>query len=534
MDQTTTTQSEAAHRHGNADDHEYDAYLARLQARFLMNTRIGERPLFTTGATGLFQAYLDAFPADVRKYHDCHACRDFIERYGGLVTIEADGRTMPAFWHEEDAGADYKPSVAALARVVRRSLVTGVFLSREPTWGKPVTGIWHHVSITPPPRYIGGTEAMAEKRMEHANLCRALAEYRIEHVKQAVTLLKTKSLYGSEKVLGQAEWLLALHEARAVALGGTARSNVVWLAIARAPAGFCHPRSSMIGTLLDDLSSGVAFETAQRNFAAKMDPLQYQRAQVAPTAGNVAQAEKLFAELGLAPALRRRFARLEEVVHAAIWVPVAAPPKPAGGVFSHLVPGAKVEPVNVPTTVISWEKFARSVLPGAESVELLIEPGYYNSFGALVTAVDPEAPPLLQWDIPTQRNPVCWYMYAKGSPPERWSLTGGWARVTAIVRQPNLWHRPDDFAHHGRGVVLLLEGARDTASEQLALFPNQLRSELHGVRATIEAFSKAGKLEGADQASACGLFLQEQAAYRATVRVKVGDVQLSYRLDRWS
>src|SRR5690606_31045341 len=100
------------------------------------------------------------------------------------------------------------------------------------------------------------------------------------------------------------------------------------------------------------------------SFAAKMHPLQYQRPQAAPTAGAIAAAERLVEQMGIAPALRRRFARLDEI--EALWRP-AAEPEPAesaGGVFAHLTPKGKIptRELELPATTMTWEKFQRTVL----------------------------------------------------------------------------------------------------------------------------------------------------------------------------
>ena len=49
--------------------------------------------------------------------------------------------------------------------------------------------------------------------------------------------------------------------------------------------------------------------------------------------------------------------------------------------------------------------------------------------------------------------------------------------------------------HQGEGVILVIDRARDSQNASLAIFPETLRSDLHAIRATVEAFSKAGKLE---------------------------------------
>jgi len=84
------TASITAAQRGTIGDGEYDAFLRRVNDRFLKN--VGEGiPLFTTDVDQdeLWLAYLSGFPnADDRQHHTCHACRQFIQRFGGLVTID--------------------------------------------------------------------------------------------------------------------------------------------------------------------------------------------------------------------------------------------------------------------------------------------------------------------------------------------------------------------------------------------------------------------------------------------------------------
>lgn len=522
---------------GNCDDAEYSAFLARVSARFRSNVGDG-RPVFTTDAGDLWEVYLGTFadPAE-RQHHNCHACRQFIQRFGSLVTIDEAGRTAPVIWNEEDAHAPQRSAVAALARAVRRAKVMGVFLSPERVWGTPKTGAWHHLSVTPPTsmvyrgRAMTAGQAMAEKVQDFGTVSRGLAEFTPPTIETALTLLRSGALYRSEKVLGAAEWLHKLHAARD-GVRGVAKANVVWLAVATAPAGFCHPRSSMIGTLLEDIAAGLPFEDVSRNFAAKMHPLQYQRPQAAPSSGTIAQAERLFETLGLAPALRRRYARADEI--EAVWRP--APQRegvPSGGIFGHLKPkgAAELAPMRVPPQTMTWEKFARTVLQTAERIEVLA-PARGN-YTALVTAVDAEAPPILQWDREDARNPVSWYVYRGGSAASHWGLSGGqFHNVEVVTLKPSMWG--GGFEHQGKGVVIVIEGARESWQAGLALFPECLRSDLHGVRSVIEAHSRTGKIEGFGEPHAAGLMLDAGSkTWDATLRVWSGGRSMEYRLDRW-
>jgi hypothetical protein len=523
------------------DDEAYQAYLSQLRVRFLSAVS-GGKPLFTTDAKELFAEYLAHLPASVRQWHNCHACRRFIGRYGHLVIINEQGTTTSALWDAADAPPEVAAGIGRLQQLSNKARVTGVFYSARPVWGEPITGEWRHLAAIPPDERIWTRAAqtafqgMAEKREDYKNILRALTELPLAAITQAITLLKTDSLYRSEKCLGVAEWLRGLHEMRARVKHKGTRDNLTWLAVATAPAGFCHPRASMIGSLLEDILAGLPFDDVSKKFAAKMNPLRYQRPQAAPSAGNIAAAEKVVAQLAAAGALARRFARLEEV--QALWLPHA--PKPervggvGGGVFAHLQPKGfpPVPEMTRPPVKMTWEKFCKTVLFEAERIEYWV-PGHGN-FCALVTAVDPAAPPILQWDSAEARNPVSWYVYQMGSPAAQWGLPEhAFVPVTAVAYQPSMWK--GDFAHQGKSVLFLLAGAQDTGVKGagLALFPEILKSEFHGIRATIEAFSRAGQLAGAEEASACGIRLQQGQPWAERFRVQSEGTVIDYVLDRW-
>lgn len=522
---------------GNHHDGDYDAFLGRVSARFLANCADGARPLFTTDAEDLWGLYLGSFadPTE-RQYHNCHACRQFIERFGALATIGEAGMVAPAVWNEDDAPEAYRPALAAMAKAVRRAKVTGVFLSSDAVWGTPETGAWRHLALRPAAGMVfqratlTAGQAMAEKREDFKNVMHALNEFTQPHLETALTLLKTDSLYRSEKVLGQAEWLHALHVARTAAYGA-GKANAVWRAVATAPNGFCHPRSSMIGTLLEDIAAGKEFSEVARAFAAKMHPLAYQRPQAAPTAGAIAAAEKVMQQLGAAGSLARRFARLDEV--QALWRP--SPKKDeaaAGGVFGHLKPkGAEVPSMAIPAQTMTWDKFQRTVLPTAERIEFLTP--FQGSYTALVTAVNADAPPILQWDREDARNPVSWYFWHGGSTASSFGLPSGqFVAVEAVALKPSMWNGGHE--HHGAGVLFVLAGARESKQAGAALFPEILKAELHGIRSVLEAYSRGASIEGMGEPHAAGVMLTKgEKPWNATVRVWSAGRALEYRLDRW-
>lgn len=507
-------------------------------------------PLFTTDAKDLFELYLGNLPSE-RLVHTCHACRRFIEAFGGLATINDQGALTPAVWPNVIAApAFYRESIDAMAKAVRRARVTGVFLSSAPWWGQPKTGVWTHLAVKPRPamvyastKVLTADQAVAAKREDHNTVARALDDFAPPVLTEALRLFTEKHLPSSEKFEAPVRWLVERQlERSAPTTSRVRRDNLLWRAIATAPAGFCHPRASVLGPLFEDVARNKAFVEIRKAFADKVAPTAYQRPTEAPKAGNVARAEAIVEKLGIAASLERRYARLDEI--EAIWTPRRHPPGlrtaefARAGVFTHLAPKPDaVRPVDTPPVTTTWEKFARTVLPDAEAIDVLLDSRRMN-FIALTTAVDPTAPPILKWDRvdpfdSAARNPFAWYLYDKGSPPAQWGLELGYASVSAITRLPTMWGaRP--MPNLGDGVILVLDGAADTALAGNALFPETLREELHEVRATIEAYAKTATLKGANTASACGLDLRnEPGPVRYRLRVTAKGRASEYVIDRW-
>jgi hypothetical protein len=717
---------------GNEESEGYDGLLASIRERFSAATASGV-PLFITSLHGtqpsLFDLFLSKLPAERQQHYTCRTCRRFMDRFGDLVTIDANGDARSVIWNEATAPAFFKSAVAAMKNVVAGSAVTGVFLNDESTWGTPTTKAsidpateqvkapfeWHHMTVKAnakmvhkPTALLTTNQAKAEKLHDREGLCRALDELSIDTVRTAHTYLTTGSLYRSEKCVTVAKWLLDLHEALVGAKNkhASVRDHLTWRAAALAPAGFCHVKSTMIGTLLEDIDAkvnGVAkysFAQIKARFDEKMSAANYQRATVAPSAGNIAAAEKIIATMQATGSLDRRYAKLEDLLFT--WRSAShrlAGVAKAGAVFGHLTPKAPRATVatslatDMPAMLMTWDKFQRVVLPDAVSIDALV-PASSDRFVALVTAQS-ESPPLLQWDTEDDRNPVSWYYHAgidaeikrrvigaggmyegcdiraslawnnrndldihviapngeevffnnkrarcggwldvdmnvrgetetpcenirwaKGgaargrytvfvenysfhersfqatpfrvelevngevfhfdgvtpsgathgssritvamfdyipghklaaTPPglrapqtngRGWNVTPGtWAKITGIVASPNLWGATP-LTQHGRHMFFLLEGCRDTTEGVgRGFFVETLRSEFHSIRSTLEAYAAGATIDGAEQATACGIGMKEEPngkPWELILRVmkKDGSTVL-YKLDRW-
>lgn len=514
---------------GNVSDETYHEFVQMMQVRF--NRLSKDQPVFSTDiGPSLFDIYLKALPAGERGYCKCNTCKTFMQRYGHLVVIDDKGLQDSVFWADEDSLGLYVPAAKAMRRAVRKARVTGVFLAKEQVWGTPKTGKWSHYAVTVDrpfkDRVHTPEQVMAEKKQDYETLRRALAEWDRKTLALAISVLDTDT-YRGEKALGMVQWLLKVHD-DVTSVRQANGKNLVWKAVATAPVGFCSPRSSVAGSLLDDLAAGKGIDAARRAFEAKMHPLRYQRPQAPPTMGNVRRAEKLVETLGIERSLERRFAHMDELPFLD-WRP-ASDTLPTTGVFSHLTPQEKTHH-DTKIEVMTFEKFRRTVMPKARSIHLRV-PATGN-FLALVTATHPDAPPILQWDHDNRRNPFSWYLYTGGSYAQNWGLRGGQMKpLVGITRTPDRWYEtrsnfPDQF-------VLLMDGMWDKRNMLLGLFPEILKSDLHEVRSTIEAHNRSRAISGGGRPHAAG-YLVSARDTRINIELEVHTDRLikTYKIDRW-
>lgn len=150
-----------------------------------------------------------------------------------------------------------------------------------------------------------------------------------------------------------------------------------------------------------------------------------------------------------------------------------------------------------------------------------------------MTAVNADAPPILQWDSEETRNPVSWYFWNGGATATQFGLAANvYHQVNAVALKPSMWN--GGHQHQGNGVFFVIDGAKDSKTAGLCLFPEILKSEYHGIRSVIEAHSNSAGLQGADQQSAAGIMVNGGGErWDIRLRVWTNGRSAEYQLDRW-
>jgi len=499
-----------------AGDGDFPALVAQVQQRF--DVIPANKPLFLISNDGLFDTFIAGLPPHLRAHYTCNCCRSFFNHFGGIVIVNDDGSLSSPLW-DIVAAEPFRVAVDELRQAVVSRPIVGAFVTADATVGNPTTNGWDHFAVKLPSarRHQSFTEssqaAAAKVREETTMLRRGLGEFPVATVTFAIALATSGMLQRPEKAEPMLRWLLDLHT-RLRGLGATQRESLLWHVATTAPAGFTHVRGGIVGTLLEDVAAGVLTGDIARRWAEKVDPSQYMRAQVAPSAGNLRRAESIIQAMEAAGSLRRRYVTVGDAVET-LWsskpeVPTASP---SGPVFGHIVAKAKAAPTTQPLDLgevkMTWDKFRRTMLADAENIEYNV-PSTMAQFAALVTAVYASAPPILQWDGGDARNPVS--VYSSTSVPSAWNLTpGAWVPVDFVSPMPYHWNG-NAAANQKEGILMALRGCRDVKRTSGGGFlPEFLRSELREIRSSLDAYARSARVEGVDKAAACGVALMKTA-----------------------
>lgn len=444
----------------DASNDNYEA-LEKHVSQALNNAVANGDKVFTTNAEGLFNVFLANIPHYARQYYTCRACESFFNKYAGLVTIDGYGDMKPVFWKSVATPSFFKQAVYAMYDKILDSKVTGVFLTDEKYLGRHKDGSWTHFYAEVPDSLRNkittkkAHEVVAEYNTSFLTLTSALQKYTLSTTTQALQLLGSESLYRGDKILPQAQWFTALQESLvSVATSNKTKNNLKWLAVAKAPLSFTRIPSSTYGSLLEDLEENLPINLVASRFKAKMNPDTHQRSQTDATDNQIYEASKVIKDLGLENSLGRRYAKLEDITQFE-WLAQGAHKEVtevekeiSRGVFDHLQSSKKSTPktpsVELPTAVMTWSKFQRTILPFAESIEAKVDNP--SRIMAMVTALDPDAPSITQWE----NNPLTWY-YAgggiDGAIKERVESAGG-KYEDNVIRCSLMWEGYTDLDLH--------------------------------------------------------------------------------------
>ncbi len=424
----------------------------------------------------LYQAYLAAFPEGTNPVyrknteHDCSCCKQFIRRAGGVVAI--DNGSLRTVWDRaaEDAPSPYDAVATRMRDLVRAAGVGDLFRvgQNETCFGAVLTRsldketqaaiTWEHLHTGEVPRNLRSPTpdaARGDYRTTVQVFARGLSELAPEAVDTVLSLVEANGLYRGEE---HKPAILGFQKAQRAFLSDhmdvRARGLFAWANAGSPAARF---RNTVIGTLVQDLSEGKDLEHAVKSFETKVAPTNYKRTTALITPGMVQKAMATIAELGLEPALDRRFAVIGDIsVNDVKWVDGAVKPLMKGGIgealMQHASNGRDHGKDEERAEDITIDEFMARVLPEVTGLELLFKNDLVGNLMSLTAPCHPEPKQLFRWS-----NDFAWSYGGNvaDSIKERVKKAGG--KVDALLRVSLSWYNYDDLDLHvheppGRGL----------------------------------------------------------------------------------
>lgn len=425
--------------------------------------KMQKHPMFRMGAITheLWALYLGSFPPGTnpmfreRTEHDCACCRHFIRDIGNAVAV-INGKIVTV-WDESTGDPAYDAVFRELASFVRKHSITDVFMHCDRTAGtdknferregEPVR-TWNHFHVNVAQTFVAKRSdipsILSVKRSTHDVLERGLRELTMDALDQFLELTAQGSLYRGEEFKGMVQKFRSLKVQYDLA-DERQKTLFTWIVSQQESQALCHIRNSAVGTLLVNLSEGMDLEAAVKAYESVVAPTNYKRPTALVTKAMIEKAKKAIDELGLTPALNRRYAVLADISVNNVLFADRGARKVMHDAFDELVAAAPAKKAKTFDDVaeVPVEQFIRDILPNIESMEVLVENRHANNFVSLVAPADPTAGLLFKWP-----NAFSWSYAGEvtDSIKERVKAAGG--SVTGDLCCRLAWHNYDDLDFH--------------------------------------------------------------------------------------
>lgn len=402
---------------------EFKVFASQIRKHFdemVSSLKQGEK-LFTVKLEKgeLWNIYLKSFPEGTdtlyreNTSHNCHCCRHFVNRVGGLVAIV--NNKLVTLWDFTTDDETYQPVIDAMAAYVRTKTIDNIFITKESKIGTectheqkattlPIT-TWHHMSLVVPTNMIDNSfesieSKLGDARATHDVFKRSLEELSMDAVDTVLELIAQNSLYKGE------EWKVVLkkfrkYKAEYESLKTEDKANYVWAKSVVVGDAVARIRNHSIGVLLTDITKDEDLDVAVKRYESVVAPENYKRPKAIFTKKMLEDAKVTVTELGYSDSLVRRFATLDDItINNILFSNKDAAKRIKGAdVFEEMSNSLAINPRKFnKVEEISIEDFITNVLPTAKNLEVLFENKHKANLVSLVAPQIKGSKSMFKWD----------------------------------------------------------------------------------------------------------------------------------------
>lgn len=420
----------------------------QIKNQFIKIQQTGK--LFRVNVSGdkIWETYLSSFENDSifrdpsSSSHNCNCCKNFIRRYGNIVSINNEGKLESIFSNILDAG-EYTNSAIKCANIITEAKIENVFfetfnelninlnyetckknqsefqLGIEQNFkrytqdeadlypktvevGKVYT--FDHFGVKLDKQFVDFTgksieSIMAFYRDKYSVFKRAFEEIPLD------TLILVRDLINQGSLLDGTSHLYAL-DIMINAYKERQKSNWFietwcWFITYSMDERVAKFKNTLIGVLCTELAEGMELNKACENWNKRVDPVNYMKATAPITKKQIEEAKKFVEENGYEASFDRRLATIDDIKVSEIKHINAG-----NGEISKVSIFDNVKSTSTrhkrsefdKTEEVSIDKFMKDILPNCTSIEAFLENRMEGNLVTMTTSNQKDSKSIFKWD----------------------------------------------------------------------------------------------------------------------------------------
>ena len=458
--------------------------------------------LFRVNVSGdmIWKTYISSFENNIifrdpnSSFHNCNCCKNFIRRYGNIVSINSDGVLESIFSNLGYIG-EYTNPANFCNILITNAEIENVFFetfdelnikvnyeSCKKTQSEFQLGIeqnfkryteieanlypktvevgkvytFDHFGVKLSKDFVDFTgkshEAiMAFYRDKYSVFKRMFKEISLDTLILVKDLINQGSLLDGTSHLYAIDIIIKLYKERQKS--NLNFENWCWFVTYKMDERIAKFKNTLIGVLCTELAEGMDLNKACENWNKRVDPINYMKASAPITKKQIEEAKKFVEESGYEESFDRRFATVDDIKASEILhVNIGKEGIKKVSIFDDVKSQStrhkrsefdKVEEVSI-------EKFMSDILPTCTSVEAFLDNKHEGNLVSLTTANAKDSKPIFKWS-----NNYSWTyngnLAGKSQIKENVKSAGG--KVDGILRFSIQWNDEDtpgtvDFDAH--------------------------------------------------------------------------------------
>jgi len=472
----------------------------KIQAQFEKMSKSGK--LFRVALTGeqVWDLYINSFSKEdnpvfrdpLSSSKNCNHCRNFIRRYGNIVSINDKFEIVTMF--DVKAGDEYAATADILTKAIKKSKVVEVFFEtfnelnslpyescsksnsvfrlgiekntkRYTQEEAEKYGVvkadeirtFNHMHLSVDKLFVDqsgkSVEAIMGEYRDAKNVFqRAMETISVDTFELVRDLIRQGSLLNAEAHLFKVESMIPLAKEYAD-LAAKHRDNWCWVKSYKFQ--LAKFKNELVGVLCSELAEGEELNKACQSWNKRADPINYMKVTAPITKKQIDEAKKFIEEQGYLESFDRRLATMDDIkVSEILHANVGDGKVKTVSIFDSVKPSASTRHKRSEfdgVEEVPIEKFMKDILPTCSSVEVLLTNSHQGNMVSLTTTKSEEAKPIFKWG-----NPYSWTfngnLAGKSQIKEAVKSAGG--KIDGVLRFSIVWNEDGkdilDFDAHAK------------------------------------------------------------------------------------